>query len=801
MLLLILLILPLWFVGFKITRIVSNEKRFEVILPISLFFSVNLFILTLNLISYLFHPPLGIYVTYFSFILAGIILWKSKKNLALSKIDMLQNTSRKLLYLSIFIWAFFLFLAIDRMSLSGDPQFYSGIAKSFTRGNFPMMTPWQPDVKLAYHYGPAIFMGTLHQLTGSTFDLVQRSTAFLIVLMLATFLIWVFKRHQTIKTFITFQLIPLVILITLGNWMIAIPTFPLQLPQNFTGILDWLSRMPVVNISYEVYGGSIVSLKDMVFFYHEMIAIISFIWILWLSFTYDKSRRIFGWTVLTLSLASLSIINELFIPLTLPAIVLVILLREFPFKELTKKIILISIALFLTFAGLVIFQGGVPTGLLTGKKSEFPTLQFFPDKKKIFVHNVIYDNHYNITSLENTNLQTFQLQQQASRLFLPTKEKWLPFIWFHPGILYFYIANLIICLLLFIFKQKKKLLIISSLLLPAIILSLIYNLSFSLSNYSSRLIGLTYSFLGANIILFLVWTLEYLKRPLSGLVLFLTLGLAITSVIPTIATFFTKGEGSNKQVLSFRNKLITPDPSTVNAMEDWIIKNLPYDARLLNLSNVPSPQTNIGIFIPIWPGGFKSYTLDYSPEYYDLIFTLNPSALKEFRMTHILIDSQGYSKLPEIRRKQLELSEYFPLLYSTTEEKLFKIDAKYLNEASELPGTFREMDAIIAKDAKVYIDTTYEGLLKRGQWEGLVRAITFAMKDRNIFFKDALPSCNNQFYTHQEIKLCGSQPQRDIDYDYLILSYANKPEDVCDCKAEIIWKGFDDLAVIWKVLK
>ena len=796
--LLLLLILPIWFVGFRFTRIISTERRFEVILPVSLFLSVNLFIFTLNLKSYIFHPPLGIYITYLSFILLGIILWRFK-NLALGKIDMPQHTTRKLFYLSIFIWAIFLFVIIGRMSLSGDPQFYSGIAKSFTRGNFPLVAPWQPDVKLAYHYGPSIFMGVFHALTGYTFDLIQRSTSFLIVLMLATFLTWVFKRHQTFKSLLTYQLIPFIILITLGNWMIAIPKFPLEFPQNFTGILDWASRMPSANISFSVYGGSILSLTDMVFFYHEMIVITSFIWILWLTFTYSKNRRIISWTILTISLASLSIINEVFIPLSLPSVVLVIICRELPFKNLlSKKGFFTAVILFFTLTGLIIFQGGVPTGLLTGKKSEYPTLQFFPDKKKIFVHNAIYDNYNNVVSLENTDWQTYQLQQQDSRLFLPTQEKWLPLIWFHPGIIYFYIANLTICFLLFVFKQKRKLLICLSILIPALSGTLIYNLSFSLSNYSGRIIGYTYSFLGANIVLFLVWTLEYLVKKgsklLSILMVFFTLWLVIPSFFPTLATFLTRGEKNNK--------LINPEQSTVNATENWIIKNLPYDARLLFLSNSPSPQTNIGVFIPIWPGGYKSYSMDNSPEYYDLIYSLNPTTIKEFKMTHIVIDSQAYSKLPEIRRKQLGSDEYFSPLYSANGESVYKINDKYVNGVSDLPGTFKEIDtAIIPKIAKVYIDISYQGLEKRGQLEGLIRALTFALKDRSMFFNMALPGYNNQFYTHQEIKISGSEPSRDIDYDYLVLSYVNNPKNVCDCEAEIVWKGFDDLIFIWKVLK
>lgn len=651
-------------------------------------------------------------------------------------------------------------------------------------------------------------MGVFYILTGSSFHLIQRFTSFLIVLMFATFLIWVFKRHLTFKSLVIYQLIPLIILISLGNWMIAIPKFPLEFPQNFTGILEWASKMPTVGMAFFTYGGSIVSLQGLIFFYHELIVVTSFIWILWLCFTYNKSRRIVAWTILTLSLASLSIINEAFIPLSLPAMALVIFCREFPFKNLISKKTILSITILcFILAGLIIFQGGVPTELLTGKRSEYPTLQFFPDKKKVFVHNAIFDNYNNLVRLENIDLQTYQLQQQASRLFLPTKEKWLPFIWFHPGIIYFYIANLIICLLLFVFKQRKKLLICLSLIMPAICASLIYNLTFALSNYSSRLIGFTYSFLGASIVLFIVWTLEYFVKNkkskfLSILMVFLTLWLTIPSFFPNLAWFLTSGEKSNK--------LIIPDSSTVNATEEWIVKNLPYNARLLFLSNLsPSPQTNVGIFIPIWVGEHKDYSMDYSPQYFDVIYTLNPTTMKEFKMTHMLIDSQAYSKLPEIRKEQLNSSKYFTPIYSTTNdlsnqqgEKLFRINDAYINEASDLPGTFKEIDTvIIPKKAKIYIDTSYEGIENKAQWERLKRPLIFALKDRNLYFKDALPGYNNQPYTHQEVKIAGSEPSRSTDYDYLVLSYANNPKNVCDCEAEIVWKGFDDFIFIWKVLK
>lgn len=802
MILILLLILPIWFVGFLLTLLISNEKRLEVLLPASFFGSINLFILTLNILSYIFLPPLGIYVIYTIFLIFGLILWHFR-DLNLSKLDMPTGISKKLFILSIIIWAIFLFKIIGHLGLMGDPTLYTIIGKSFTRGNFPVVPPWQPDIKLAYHYGPSIFMGVFHKLTGSSFDLIQRSTSFPMVLMLATFLVWVFKRHLTLRSLLTYQLIPLIILITLGNWMIAFPKFPLEFPQNFGGILNWISKFPTMDTAFSTYGGAIVAFGGLIFFYHEMIALASFIWILWLCFTYNKSLRIPAWTILTLSLASLSIINEVFILFSLGSTALIILFREFPFKNLiSKKNISSMIILFLILTTLIIFQGGVPTGLLTGKKSEYSTLQLFPDKKKIFVHNAIFDNYNNVIKLENTNWQTYTLQQQGSRLFLPTKEKWLPFIWFHPGIIFFFIANLIICILLMIFKQRNKLLICLSLIVPAIIGILFYNFTFALSNYSSRILALTYSFLGTNLAFFSIWALEYFKKNklytilISGLIIFF----AIPSISPTLAQLM---------ISSGKNKFISEETISLTSTDQWLYKNLPYDARLLRLSSTnTSPLTSVGVFTPIWLPAYRDYTMDNSPQYFDITYTLNPSNFKEFKITYLLIDYNNFSKLPQIRKDQIDSNDYFSLLYSTNNdlssqnwERIYKVNEKYIIETSDLPGTFREIDTIIPQTARVYIDMSNKGVENKAVWEALKRALVVALRNRDLYFDNALPGYNNQPYPHQEVKISGSEPSKSIGYDYLALSYATDPRTVCDCKAEIAWKGFDDFIFVWKVRK
>ncbi len=803
MLLILLLILPIWFVGFKLTRLISSENRLEVIVPVSLFGSTALFILFLNLTSYIFHPTLGIYIAYIIFFLTGLILLRLKK--PITGINLPNSISKKLLLLSILIWAILLFRVVGHVSLSGDPTLYTLIAKSFTRGNFPIYSPWQPDIQLAYHYGPSIFMGVFHLFSGSSFDLIQRSTAFVILLMLSTFLSWVFKRHLTIKSLIAYQLIPLIILISLGNWMIAVPKFPFELPPNFTGILDWLSKMPSVEKAFSTYGGAIISLQGLIFFYHELVAVASFVWILWLSFTYDKNRRILSWTILTFSVAALSIINEAFVLLAFPSMCLIILCKEFPFRSLvTKKNVLSLIILSLLLPIIIIFQGGVPTGLLTGKKSEYPTLQFFPDKKKTFVHNAIYDNYNELVRLENTDLQTYQLQQQSSRLFLPTREKWLPFIWFHPGVIYFYLANFFIFLFLLLSRQRLRLLIFISLLTPAITTSLLYNLTFSLSNYSSRLLALTYTFLGINLALFLIWTLEDLKksRVYKFIILTLIICLAIPSLFPNMAWLLSIGEKNNK--------LISPDTYLLNSTENWLYNNLPFNARLLQLSSsITSPLIHVGVFTPIWLGDYKDYSIDKSPQYFDLIYTLNPTMFNKFKITYLLIDYQDFQKLPEIRKEQLKSNKYFSPIFSTTndlsnqsEERIYKINDAYIDEASDLPGTFAELSqSVIPREAKVYVNISSKGIENWSKWEALKRALVTTLKDRSLYFDNALPGYNNQFYTHQETKVSGSEPSKSIDYDYLALSYINKPEDVCSCNAQIIWKGFDDFIVVWKVLK
>lgn len=719
--------------------------------------------------------------------------------------DIPKKTSLILIILSITIWGILLFKMIGHMNLTGDPFIYQTIGKSFTRGNFPIYEPWEPDMKLSYHYGPSIFLGTFHTLTGSSFDLIQRSTSFLIVLMLSQFLIWIFKRHLTIKSLIIYQLIPLIGLICLGNWMIAIPVFPFQFPQNFTGIIEWISKLPTAHMNFSTYGGAVVALNGLMYFYHELIGMIAFIWILWISFTYDKNRRLLSFFILIISIAATAIINEIFLPLSISASLLIIFCREFPFKKfLFIKNVLLTFGLLALLLILVIFEGGTMTESLFGKKSEYPTIQILPDKKNIFV---LIDKSIPLSDYTKqiVNLENHQKIQQSS-LFFPPKKEWLPFRWFHPGFIFFYVVNLIICSTLYISKQKKRLLLCATLLLSAIIMTVIYNLTYIIGNNSSRFLAFTYTFLGINLVFSLIWVLEFLAKRGKYLYLFLALliiaWLSIPSILPSLVQQLIPSEPTNK--------LIFQESDNLTPTLDWISKNLPYNTRIINLVSSGyngATLAKIGIFTPTWTNKYRAYTMDGSPEYFDLIYTLNPSLIKDFKITHLSLDFITFSKLPETRQRQIESSGYFILLFndnfaSSNWERVYQVTNKYLAEAEDLGGTFKEMNQIIPKNAKIYIDKeNIKSAKDLNSWYSLRRALIFNLKDRDLYYEYGLPSGNNEPYVHVEARVSGNQPSKSISYDYLALFNETKPETICDCRAEIVWKGFEDNIVIWKVFK
>lgn len=792
----VLTIFPLWFVGFILTRVLSSEKRVEVILPTSLFGGITIFIFTLNIVSYVVHPPLGIYISYALFILFGLlVVFRNRTNI--KAIDIPDIKICILLLLSLIIWAVFLFNVIGHFSLSGDPSLYEIIGRTFARGNFPILQSWQPEITLSYHYGPSLFLGFIFLFTHASFDFIQRFTSFIIVLLLSQFLIWILKRHITWQSFTIYQLFPLMSLVALANYMIVIPILPLHLPAHVSDFFTWISQLPTINQAIVTYGGAIVSLGPLVYWYHELIGWMCFIWIVWLSFTYNKQQRFFSWVIIAISIASLSLINEIFL---LPAFFIsgvCILVKEYlSMRAISIRSILFLSAIFIICSVLIIFEGGIITQTIIAKKSEYPSTYFFPNKNKFFVLN---------SDKRVVRLSDFETEQQSSFLF-PLNKQWFPFRWFHPGFIIFYIINIAICLILFLKKQNKKLFLACSFLCFAVLTSLSYNFVYTIFN-GSRFIALAYTFLGINITLAIVWVLSYAAEKRKILLLFYSIIFALYFIIPSLLPLLF-------QLFIYQekeNKLVVQEATTLSPTLQWIAKNLPYNIRLVNIMSDVAYNNytlaNVGIFTPLFNPKYRAYTREGSPEYVDMIYTLNPSDVSLFKIQYMLIDSASFAKLPVIRQKQILDSKFFVPVYNNSLsqnswERVYKITPAYSKTASDLPGTFSQLrQIIIPQNAKIYIDKQYpEGIINESDWDFFRRNTLFALKDRDLYYEKALRSGNFP-YVHVEAYIRGTTPTKNTKFDYLILSNVTKPESICHCETQLLWKSFEDRIIVWKVIK
>jgi hypothetical protein len=793
----LLVILPLWAVGFILTKLVSSEKRIEVLLPVSLFGSIPLFIFLLNILSYVFKPPTGVYIIYILYILIGALLFMKFRKEVLRGIDFPPVIYFIGIVLSLIIWGKFLFVVIGHLSIMGDPDTYRIIGKTFLQGNFPIHEPWQPETIFSYHYGPSIFLAFINAFTGASFDLIQRFTSFLLVLLLSLFLVWVLKRHTSFISLIIYQLLPVATLIALGNLMIALPILPIQLPPHFPGWFNWISQQPGADMAFVPYGGAIVSLGGLIYWYHNLIGWVSFLWVLWLGFTYNRERRYATWILMSLSIIGIALINEIFIPCAVIAVVITALSREHPIKKLfsTKNLIFLA-SLGVISISLIAIQGGTITQTIFGVKSQYPSVYILPDKKEIFVVDQ-YD--------KVVNLDYFQKEQQSAQIIpFDADKNYLPFFWFHPGYAFLYLLNFFICIWLYIKKQKKFLLLCFIFLCAAVFTTLVYDTIYVAFN-GSRLIALGYTLLGVNIILAIIWVLSYFieKRRYIYFVIscILTLSLILPSVLPSLFRLFIYKEQLNR--FNF------PYTTTLSGTLAWLHTNLPYNARIVNIMSDANYNNytlaDVNIFTPLFNPKYRARSIDASPEYQDMVQTLNPTDIKIFKIEYLVIDSARFVQLPTIRQKQIESPKYFVQLYNnktsqTTWERIYKITDTYLKNAKDLPGTFSELDRKIPKKAKIYVDDEIpKNSGNSFHWQLLRRSLFATLKNRDLYYDKALPS-GSYPYVDVDLYVKGHAPSNKIKYDFLVLSNFTKPGSVCSCKTELYWKGFDDTIIVWKVL-
>ena len=117
----------------------------------------------------------------------------------------IKNILKKANLLSTLIAAVYivLFFSIaSKYQILGDADVWFGIATSFTRGNYPVVLPWQPDYLTIYHTGLFIVEWAFASLSGM--NILAVHTFFAAFSLTAIFLFITALARQKTKSLISF---------------------------------------------------------------------------------------------------------------------------------------------------------------------------------------------------------------------------------------------------------------------------------------------------------------------------------------------------------------------------------------------------------------------------------------------------------------------------------------------------------------------------------------------------------------------------------------------------------------------
>lgn len=730
----------------------------------------------LNALSYIIQGELGIYISYVLICLLAItisIYFPTKKLSLLSKKELL------LFLISSLTWGAFLFWTVGHTIFGGDISIYYSIARTFARGNFPIASPWQPDLSVKYHYGASILLGSLGQLTSLNYEFLHVAIAFFLLLSISQILVYLYKRHNSLLSLVFYQLLPVVALVTFGSFMVTWPIFPLKLPEieSINDFVKWGRDLPSAHISFESYA-AVISIGLIVYFLFHSVALGIFFWITTMvTYPNYKNNIFYFYIFLFIGLASLALSNEsLFIP-SLTACGVIMAIKEFRRGSLRRiaKIMLLGVLFIL----IVVFQGGVISdGLL------------LEEEKSILVFPKQSDTRHLFKSYHQT--------QQSSKLF-PPLEEWKPLRWYHLGFVPLYGISLIGFLYVFGKVDSKKLTIFLFFLISAIASSAAYNFivpKYLMAN-GNRLMSIAYQMLGISTIFFIIWYLESLikknKIKLLLVVLFILAWIILPStLVPLLQLSRTRfGE----------NKLTHPKPVMLTGYLKWLAEETDASDRVLNLDSI-APFSNrnshtldlAGVLTPVFDLKHRAYTIDASPEHIDLVQTLNPELIELFKIDYLVIDSEYFENMPENRKKELVNREYFTLEYNESRGKewtrIYKVNSSYLESTESLGGTFSELVSLIPSKSRVFIDD-YQNVHPFNQYR---KAIIFALREYEPYLVWG-PGA----YLNVENDLVTYTPDKAERFDYLVLFKDTNPNSICQCDAKEIWRGLNNNIVLWKV--
>lgn len=775
----IALVLTLSICGLIIVRRICDDVRIQILLPTAVIIGIALYVFLLNLVAYAVKGPPGFYAALaFEISLAFFLKVKIKPK----EIIFPQKKEKAVWLISALIWFIFLFyISATGSALSPDWLHNSYFASLLIRGDFPIHNPFQPDRLSSYHIGVPVILGALRLFTGGA-DAFLGSTLSLITLFaISQILQWILKVKSGIFNLTLLIFIPLIALVSLGNFMIVWP-YQFSFPKIDDGIMRWLHNLPTLSDTYNAYGAP-TSLDGLNLFLHRMLALSIFSALIPLVLFPNRLKRFLSSVVILILLAALALADESVFIVVTPAIILLLCFTLFE-KNIKQWILFCLMALSVT-----VLQGGLISEAIFKSDSTIARVLLFPDDEKN-------------PAARFEKYRSYRLEAQSSKL-IPDKEEYRPFRWFHFGAIWQVGALFIACLVFtLIFKNKltdKSPLYLTWLFCLSGFIALIAFHGIVPEGWThlngNRFLSLAYQLSGVGIVIFIIlfWInlkgTKRLSKIYSVGVKILLVWFVLTSTLPTLAILFPRDKQNWFKIVS--------DPP--KAEHVWLRNNLKVNTRILPFTEkFPTDSAvglakYVGIFTPLWYEKPEAQGAGVTPPYLDLFFTQNPEVFEKLKVDYILTNKSYRSILPAKRLADLNNMEYFMTVYSDREGDVIisKILPEYFLRAENYKGTFYELSQILPSEGAFFIEQPPG--IDEAVWR--VAFLTLQMYDYEMYYNLSFIPVYN-FIINVHLKFNGESNNR---YDYLVLGPKTDPNSIVKGQAKLVWSQIAGYVNVWKV--
>lgn len=761
--LLILLILS----GFIITRTITLENNRLILLPVSQIIGVSLYIFLLNITSKIFYGKLGIILSLLGLTLLTFYLYIKYRRQWI-KLNPIPDNQKLITLLIIFIVVIFSFYKMFTILPTGDSSMQWAYAASFARGNYPLMTPWQPDLIPNYHLGAYFFEGALFSLTGVSFLLIHTFfNTFLLIagILMVLFILW--KNKGFITNFWAIISV-LIFFVSFGVIMIILPNF-----SSHIQIIEF-SKLKDIIPTKGTAGASLVDLSGLSYLPARSLSLSLVLVILYFIKTTFKKNFLKILTISALLSVCALVEESIFLPLMLVLASIFIMsclpfLPKISYIAKSRRFLILIIAIT-TIS--VVFQGG------------FLTNKIFSKQENTSFYKLI-------SPLSNPNF----LPNEIFRNFYLNAQSPLPYTsWFVP-------TPLLLVLALIIYSYLKKDPVVGLTGLFALISFALFRIVEyePCPECSARFLSFGNIASGFGISLIVSNLLKNLSTKISLVFLFIFITFVL---IPTISPDI------HYEYKIIRQGIKNGEVKTLFAVKNsipWLKNLIPANGRVIVIdSGFPSPGGSLdfqynGIYTILGPQHTRVIRPQPGIEFFDLALTLNSSLLIKTKTNYVFIDSNSiaYQQLPQFRKEDLLNSSFFNILYSESKDntgrnsfmRLYKVLPQYLDPTvggKEIND--RKLDKLkimIPKDAKVYLSDYGDSPDSLSFWYRM--ALQYALKDHNLIM-----NLSQTAYQVIETDFNRRFPKEGEVFNYYILAPNQKP----DFEAELIWSNV--LASAWK---